>query len=140
MHPGFSIATTGHSLGGALSSMAAVALKHNFPNTEIRMYSYGAPRTGNKIYADHVNETFGVNAHRVVHTDDGVPTMIPISLGYHHHGIEYWQNPDPPSEETTIECSPDGEDPSCSASIPSKGLTPAHITYFDITASTPFCW
>jgi hypothetical protein len=75
-----------------------------------------------------------------------VPTMIPKSLGYHHHGniypisparsrrsnfspgIEYWQNPDPPSQETTHQCSADGEDPSCSASVPSKGITPAHVT------------
>jgi hypothetical protein len=50
-----------------------------------------------------------------------------------------WQNPDPPSGETTHQCSPDGEDPSCSASIPSKGLTPAHVTvrlYFLLDAAS----
>jgi hypothetical protein len=86
-----------------------------------------------------------------------MPTVIPMSLGYHHHGsnfnsfiawwhltnsstgIEYWQNPDTPSEVTTFQCSPDGEDPSCSASIPSKGLTPAHVTvrlYFLLDATS----
>jgi len=104
------------------------------------MYSYGAPRTGNKIFAEHVNDWFGSNAHRSVHSNDGVPTMIPKSLGYYHHGIEYWQNPDPPSEKTTHQCSADGEDPSCSASVPSKGINPAHVTYFGIAVSTPFCW
>lgn len=140
LHPGFSIVTTGHSLGGSLSSLAAVTLKHNFPDNEVRTYSYGTPRTGNKIFAGHVNELFGSNAHRAVHTNDGIPTLIPTSLGYHHHGIEYWQNPDPPSQETTFQCSADGEDPSCSASIPSKGITPAHVIYFGIPVSTPFCW
>jgi len=76
-----------------------------------------------------------------------IPTILPTSLGYHHHGrfillpailsasstsrylgIEYWQSPDPSGPATTRQCSADGEDPSCSASIPSKGLTPAHLT------------
>lgn len=139
-YPGFSIVTSGHSLGGSLSSLAALSLKHNFPDSEVRTYSYGAPRTGNKVFADHMNELFSPNPYRVVHTNDGVPTIIPTSLGYHHHGIEYWQNPDPPSEGTTVQCSADGEDASCSASIPSRGITPAHLTYFGIPVSTPFCW
>ena len=44
-------------------------------------------------------------------------------------GIEYWQNPDPASEETTHRCSgDDGEDPCCSASVPSRGFTPDHLS------------
>ncbi|GLB44783.1 putative lipase (class 3) [Lyophyllum shimeji] len=130
--PGFSIVTTGHSLGGALATLAAVTLKHNFPATAVRTYSYGAPRVGNKMFAEHVNAEFGPRAFRVVHTTDGVPTIIPTSLGYHHHGIEYWLSSDPPSKDTTLTCSANGEDPSCSASIPSRGITPAHVTYFGI--------
>jgi len=65
--------------------------------------------------------------------------MIPTSLGYHHHGIEYWQRADPADPQTTLQCSADGEDPQCSASIPSGGVNPAHITYFGITVPTPFC-
>jgi hypothetical protein len=42
VHPGFSIVTTGHSLGGSLSSLAAVALKHNFPNTCVPWLNYHA--------------------------------------------------------------------------------------------------
>jgi len=70
--------------------------------------------------------------------------MIPRQLGYHHHGelkisefhdhlteitigVEYWQYTHPASEETTAKCDPEGEDPSCSASIkPSRGVTLAH--------------
>ncbi|RDB25660.1 putative feruloyl esterase A [Hypsizygus marmoreus] len=138
-HPGFSIVTTGHSLGGALSTLAAVSLRSNFPDKEVRTYSYGAPRTGNQTFANYVNEKFGSRAFRVVHTTDGVPTIISKSLGYSHHGIEYWLSADPPSKETIRKCSADGEDPSCSASIPSRGFTPAHAMYFGITVSTPFC-
>jgi hypothetical protein len=42
-------------------------------------------------------------------------------------GVEYWLNPDPPSPEHTTQCDPSGEDPNCSASIPSEGLNAAHL-------------
>ncbi|EIM86754.1 alpha/beta-hydrolase [Stereum hirsutum FP-91666 SS1] len=138
-NPGYAIVTSGHSLGGALSSLAAITLQQNFPSSIVRMYTYGQPRTGNDDYAFWVNDEIGSNAFRVVHTTDGVPTIIPTSLGYRHHGIEYWQNPDPPSADTTTECAADGEDPTCSASIPSGGIDAAHTEYFDILAITPFC-
>lgn len=138
-NPGYTIVTSGHSLGGALSSLAAITLQQNFPSSTVRMYTYGQPRTGNDDYAFWVNDEMGSNAFRVVHTTDGVPTIIPTSLGYRHHGIEYWQNPDPPSADTTTECAADGEDPTCSASIPSEGIDAAHTEYFDILAITPFC-
>ena len=69
--------------------------------------------------------------------------MIPTSFGYHHHGecsdvgsateaeyalaaYEYWQYTQPPSEETVFRCNANGEDESCSASIPSQGPNLAH--------------
>ncbi|CAA7267494.1 unnamed protein product [Cyclocybe aegerita] len=138
-HEGYSVVTTGHSLGGSLALFAAVTLRQNFKSVHIRTYSYGAPRSGNKIFADYVNATFGEAAYRVVHGNDGVPTMIPTGLGYHHHGVEYWQRESPPSEETTVQCNAEGEDATCSASIPSQGVNVAHTNYFGILVSTPFC-
>nr|GAT56913.1 predicted protein [Mycena chlorophos] len=143
LHPGHHLVTVGHSLGGALATLAAVSLLQLFPASPIldqtRTYSFGAPRTGNKVFAEWVNSELGSRAFRVVHTNDGVPTMIPTSLGYHHHGVEYWQHEDPPEAKTTLQCDASGEDPCCSASIPSKGVTPAHATYLGITVPTPFC-
>jgi hypothetical protein len=56
--------------------------------------------------------------------------MIPVRLGYHHHGIEYWQTTEPESqarvEDTTVQCDPEGEDPRCSLSVPSRGINSAH--------------
>ncbi|KAF7311869.1 Lipase-3 domain-containing protein [Mycena indigotica] len=90
LHPGHRLVTVGHSLGGALATLAAVSLLQLFTASPIldqtRTYSYGAPRAGNTVFADWVNEEMGSRAFRVVHADDGVPTMIPTSLGYHHHG------------------------------------------------------
>lgn len=83
--------------------------------------------------------------------------MISTKLGYHHHGksfiniqvlltnadywtgVEYWQRASPPSEATTVECDADGEDPACSASIPSRGVNVAHAmvcVFFEIVIIT----
>ncbi|KAF9451154.1 alpha/beta-hydrolase [Macrolepiota fuliginosa MF-IS2] len=139
LHPEYAIVTSGHSLGGVLALFGAITLKQKYPNKTVRTYSYGAPRAGNKDFAMFVNEMFGENAYRVVHGNDGVPTIIPTALGYYHHGIEYWQYTYPVSEETTRACAPDGEDPTCSACISSRGINPAHWTYFGILATRPFC-
>ncbi|KAF8628988.1 hypothetical protein AX15_003610 [Amanita polypyramis BW_CC] len=88
-HPHYDLVTVGHSLGGALATLAAVSLKLKFPDHKVRTYSYGSPRVGNKEFADFINTNFGKDAFRVVHTSDGVPTIIPKSLGYHHHGMWY---------------------------------------------------
>ncbi|EPQ56302.1 alpha/beta-hydrolase [Gloeophyllum trabeum ATCC 11539] len=138
-HPGYAIVTTGHSLGGALSSLAGVSMKSNFPVNPVRMYTYGQPRTGNPTYAYFVNDLFGPNAYRFVHAADGVPTEISQAEGYRHHGIEYWQNPDPPSAANTKERAADGEDPTCSDSIPSTGINIDHVFYFGVMVGTPFC-
>ncbi|KAG9224978.1 hypothetical protein CCMSSC00406_0001871 [Pleurotus cornucopiae] len=48
-YPDFSITVTGHSLGGALSDLAAVTLKAKFPDAPLNAFSYGAPRTGVRL-------------------------------------------------------------------------------------------
>ncbi|KIL59894.1 hypothetical protein M378DRAFT_26795 [Amanita muscaria Koide BX008] len=139
-HRSYSLVTVGHSLGGALATLAAITLKLKFPEQKVRTYSYGSPRVGNAAFAEFVNRHLGKDAFRVVHTNDGVPTIMPTSLGYHHHGVEYWQVDDPPAAETTVECAVNGEDQGCSASLPSGGFTPAHAIYLGIVATTPFCF
>ncbi|KAF8079219.1 alpha/beta-hydrolase [Lyophyllum atratum] len=143
LHPDYTIITTGHSLGGALSSLAGISLKQNFPSSKLRLYTYGQPRTGNAVYAQFVNNAVGLNnIFRATHTTDGVPTIIPRGLtflGYLHHATEYWQSPDPASAATTKRCDASGEDPTCSASIPSMGINDAHGLYFNIRSGTAFC-
>ncbi|KAJ7266544.1 alpha/beta-hydrolase [Mycena rebaudengoi] len=126
LHPTHRLVVLGHSMGGAIATLAAVAFSQLFHSTTdtLHLFTYGAPRTG------YVNAQLAERA---------VPTVIPTSLGYHHHGIEYWQHADPPAPETTLRCACDGEDPQCSARIPSGGVTPAHATYFGIMVPTPFC-
>ena len=41
---------TGHSLGGALSSLSCLYLSYVLPNCNIRVYTFGAPRSGSDAY------------------------------------------------------------------------------------------
>jgi len=117
-------------LGGALASIAALSVKSNFPSAPVRLFTYGQPRTGDAAYADLLETTVGRDdIFRAVHTWDGVPTMVPESLGYHHHACEYWQFEEPPNSSTVRRCEGQ-EDPECSHSIPSTGINLAHGVYF----------
>jgi len=59
--------TTGHSLGGALATLAAIDLRKAVPDRahlDLSCYTFGAPRTGNHAFAHEYNElvpdTWGV--------------------------------------------------------------------------------
>lgn len=61
LYPTYSLVAAGHSLGGALASLAGVSLKSNFPNSSVRLFTFGQPRTGNEVYAALVEELIGMN-------------------------------------------------------------------------------
>ena len=53
-YPSASIWVTGHSLGGAIANLAAVEIKQTF-GKEITLYTFEAPRVGNKYFAKFFN-------------------------------------------------------------------------------------
>ncbi|KAI0279341.1 Alpha/Beta hydrolase protein [Russula aff. rugulosa BPL654] len=134
--PNYTVVISGHSLGGSLASIAAVSVKSNIPSAAVRLFTYGQPRTGNAAYADLVEYIVGSNnifrgkfPSSARAQFDGVPTMVPENLGYHHHAHEYWQFEEPANSSTIRRCEGQ-EDPECSHSIPSTGINPAHVVYF----------
>ncbi|KAA1471862.1 alpha/beta-hydrolase [Dentipellis sp. KUC8613] len=140
-YPNYTVVVTGHSLGGAIASLASVSFRVHFPSAHIRLFTFGQPRTGNPGYADVVGKLLGHNnVYRAVHTWDGVPTILPESWGYRHHATEYWQYMEPPEPSTVRRCSGQ-EDPSCSDSIASTGINLAHGLYFGqiMTADATLC-
>jgi hypothetical protein len=64
----------GHSLGGAVASLAADWISSNRPNP-VSLYTFGAPRSGLSRFAKRL--TAKISVHRVFHATDPVP-MIPI--------------------------------------------------------------
>ncbi|MDK2779389.1 MAG: lipase family protein [Pseudomonadota bacterium] len=67
----------GHSLGGAVASLAADWASSSLTNP-VKLYTYGAPRVGTDWFVKKTTETIGAdNMHRVYHRTDPVP-MVPI--------------------------------------------------------------
>ncbi|WP_417547654.1 lipase family protein [Marinobacter segnicrescens] len=78
----------GHSLGGALASLAAEWIKHNYKQS-VKLYTFGAPRVGLNSFA--LGSTHGAAAlFRCTHGADPVPN-VPLWPFVHApvNGIEY---------------------------------------------------
>jgi hypothetical protein len=78
---------TGHSLGGAVATLAAAYLRAS--GTAVSLYTYGSPRVGNAAFADFVSAQPGGEI-RVTHLDDPVPKLPPLLFDYRHTSPEYW--------------------------------------------------
>jgi predicted lipase len=50
---GSPIYVTGHSLGGALATVAAIDIKHVYNPSSMKVYTFGQPRVGNSLYSAH---------------------------------------------------------------------------------------
>lgn len=76
---GKSIWLTGHSLGGAIASVAASFLiSIQLPISGI--YTFGAPRVGNKAYRDYLNQKLTYKYWRFMNNHDLVPDIPLPSL------------------------------------------------------------
>jgi len=71
----------GHSLGGAVASLAADWLKKK-AGKSVKLYTFGAPRVGTYFFAKSTTDNLKVdNMHRVYHQTDPVPmvAMFPFT-------------------------------------------------------------
>lgn len=107
---GASVYVTGHSLGGALATVAALDIKHTF-NPPMKVYTFGQPRVGNGLYAHHFQSQIP-DSYRVIHYADIVPHLPPIALDFKHFDHQIWYSAD---MQTFKECS--AEDKSCADSF-----------------------
>ncbi|KAI9014885.1 Alpha/Beta hydrolase protein [Gaertneriomyces semiglobifer] len=91
---GYTVNIVGHSMGGAIGIIAAIDL-YDFLGTSmgdrIKVFTFGEPRVGNKMWADWVYTLpFSKNIFRVTHDDDVIPLIPPRFLGFQHHRAEHW--------------------------------------------------
>ena len=78
---------TGHSLGGAMTAICAGRCKlSHIATTPQAVYTYGAPRVGNKRYVNYVRLEY----YRWVNNNDIVPRVPPRLFGYRHAGEEIY--------------------------------------------------
>ena len=145
-NPSHQIWVTGHSLGGALASLASAWLAYYniAPRQNIILYTFGSPRVGDYKYAVQHDQLVN-NSWRVVNFDDIVPHLPPLILptiksGPYHHGVEVFYNEKAISVHSAHrEChgTPRDEDKTCSRSKRPFLNLPESITrhknYFNIT-------
>lgn len=79
-----SLLVTGHSMGGALASLAALDLAHALPpSVRVACVTFGSPRVGDARFAALFADRLGVDHWRVFHDQDPVP-MVPMGPFYQH--------------------------------------------------------
>ena len=90
-NPGYRFVVTGHSLGGALATLAAASFrkrdKHFAEFTEL--FSYAAPRVGTGATADFLTMQSN-KSYRITSGHDYVPRLPAATFGYMHMSPEYW--------------------------------------------------
>ena len=129
-YPSYKVWVTGHSLGGALASLAStlIMFEGNTTRDNLRLYTFGQPRVGNYDYA-LTHDSLVPLSFRVTHYRDIVVhlpfclTVFPgtpcIALGYwpYHHSKEIYYSDEimtKSSPHKTCEGLPHNEDLGCS--------------------------
>ena len=143
-NPSYQVWVTGHSLGGAMASLASawIGYFHLVPRKSVILYTFGMPRVGNYDYALQ-HDMLVNNSWRVVNYDDAVPhfpTVASVSVlnGPYHHGVEAFYSRTATSvysEHKECNGKPYNEDITCSFSEPTRSFE-RHKVYFSIPVGT----
>lgn len=78
------ITVTGHSLGGALATLAASDIAYMFRDKRIHCHTFGSPRVGNEAFRKHF-ENVVASSWRVFNREDPV-CLVPMSHRFVHVG------------------------------------------------------
>jgi hypothetical protein len=98
------VVITGHSLGGAIATIASPAIAEAHPEKIVECLTYGSPRVGNERFVDWFKSTVDLN-FRITTNRDPVQ-WLPFESYYHHvsHAISFDHTgqvtkvPDPPAK------------------------------------------
>ena len=137
-HPTASIFVTGHSLGGAISTLAALEIFASTKNTKLNVYNFGEPRVGNPAFARHAATALPAKQQfRIVHKADPVPHLPPTSFGYLHVPQEIFYDHD--TDKTWVACkdSVTAEDKACSTKYKSPTAFADHKKYLGVAMGCP---
>jgi hypothetical protein len=136
LYPTYQLWITGHSLGGAVAALVAaniVEQKLSDP-TNIHLYTFGQPRTGDKPFAD-AHDALLPNSFRVTHARDIVPHVPPEGFeGYRHHRDEVWYNNDMKIGQHSVFCDSE-ESTACSDRNLFDLSIGDHLHYFNTDVS-----
>ncbi|KAI8387503.1 lipase prepro protein [Blakeslea trispora] len=129
-YPGYKVVATGHSLGGALATLAGLELyqrEQRLSPANLSIYTVGSPRVGNPEFAYYVAST-GITVSRSVNERDIVPHVPPANFGFLHPGVEAWTK----SAGNVQLCTSNTESKKCSNTIVPFTSISDHLTYYGI--------
>ena len=86
--PGRALWLTGHSLGGAVATLAAAYLALEVDRPVHGVYTYGSPRVGSRGFADLYDGVMRERTWRVARAGDLVTRVPPRVAGYSHVGSD----------------------------------------------------
>ncbi|KAF7627259.1 Lipase_3 domain-containing protein [Meloidogyne graminicola] len=95
IYSNYELWVTGHSLGGALASLAAAEICSTklILAQKIKLITFGQPRTGDWVWAAAIDQLLPYYNYRVVnHRDVIVHLPIRYFEGYQHYRTEIWYN------------------------------------------------
>lgn len=132
------ILITGHSLGGALSTLLAYDISQD-TMYDFELITFGCPRVGNQRFVESLY-TYGIKNTRVTHYRDMVPHLPQEVLGYIHAPSEIWYN----EKNTDYKICDDSitmEDDTCSDSCGPTHCTSIddHLDYLNVTLGVSGC-
>jgi len=79
---------TGHSLGGALATIASTYFGHTYPSVYNTCITFGSPRVGNQNFVNCFDTVIN-RSERYVNYEDPIPDL-PLALYYKHvSGLKY---------------------------------------------------
>lgn len=100
-YPDYRLVITGHSLGGAIATLAAGEFRKMGDDlaTRTELYTFGSPRVGNGHTAAFLTDQSDLS-FRITSMSDPIPREPGHVLGYQHTSPEFWihdhpQNPGP---------------------------------------------
>lgn len=68
----------GHSLGGAVATVAAAEMQTLFPSVKIELVTFGAPSCANAAFGENINALMSSRITRVVQSGDPVPCLTQL--------------------------------------------------------------
>ncbi|KAJ6036896.1 hypothetical protein N7540_001175 [Penicillium herquei] len=86
-YPDYEVVVTGHSLGAGIATLAAADLRGN-GHPSITLFAFASPRVANPALADYI--TAQKKNYRFTHTNDPVPKLPLLAMGYVHVSPEYY--------------------------------------------------
>lgn len=84
------VIVTGHSQGGALCQLAALAIYHAFGDIVDKVIAYASPRVGNQVYANYMSSVFSYRYVGVTNGQDWVYDVPSTAAGYVHPPGMIW--------------------------------------------------